>query len=93
MSRLILNGDVTLNLGRYLPCPHMDKITLNNSGSDASYTLKISLMAPNNDQSSVYDNESGKILTEGDAVRQNLRDLNYYVMSFFVDQTISNIRN
>ena len=86
MSRLILNGDVTLNLGRYLPCPHMDKITLNNSGSGASYTLKISLIAPNNDQSSVYDNESGKILTEGDAVRQNLRDLNYYVMSFFVDQ-------
>lgn len=88
MSRLVLNGDIDANLGKYLPTPYVEKITLTgDGGNDDSYEIKLTLTAEIKEDLKLYDYNTSTSIDAIDAITQYLRSFYYYLFVFQVNST------
>jgi hypothetical protein len=90
MSRLVLNGDVDANLGKYLPTPYIEKITL--AGTNASfstsatstYSIHGGVTIPVRSDILLYDYAGGTSATPAEYAANYLQDNTFYTMLFYV---------
>ena len=77
MSDLIFNGDLVNDLGRSLPSPYIDNVSI----TDDSINLRISLMFEEDDTIDVFNR--GSVVSYSTAQRRFYSGLYYYVMIFY----------
>ena len=90
MSRLVLNGDVDANLGKYLPTPYIEKITL--AGTNATtgvnatstYSIHGGVTIPVRSDVLLYDYAGGTSATPAEYAANYLQDNTFYTMLFYV---------
>lgn len=82
MSGLIFKGDVISSAGEYLPAPYINKITVEEDGTNSTrciYEMEMYVFV--DDYEYVDTEENGSIENSKKAYKQSLSKLNYYVMA------------
>jgi len=91
MSKLILDSRTERTLGRFLPAIYVEKIILygdpTSSDTNNRFVVRTNLLVPN-DGEAVISTPTG-ITTLREAYKEELDNLNYYIMYFYVNSALA----
>ena len=79
MPRLILKGDVTSNIGEYLPAPFIDRVYIEGDGSSSQFKIRTSVFIP--DEINRIVSQDGEPTQDEEAYRTSLEKIKYYTMA------------
>ena len=79
MPRLILKGDVTSNIGEYLPAPFIDRVYIEGDGSSSQFKIRTSVFIP--DEINRIVSQDGEPTQDEEAYRTSLEKVKYYTMA------------
>ena len=88
MSGLVLNGNTIFNLGEFLPTPYIERFELNGTdSSDNQIKTRINAYLPSEQEQLVY--EDGTLINDETSLQNNLSDIKFYVLAFYVNKTVA----